>query len=114
LAGSFWSGFLDRIRTLIHLECLRLVTHSEWRDIYAVVLAANRACLAAIKPGINWEDIHRLADRVQVEGLKKLGILKGDVEEMLKKSVGGVFMPHGLGHLLGLVCSASFVRRIVG
>ncbi|KAI9033482.1 peptidase M24, structural domain-containing protein [Hyaloraphidium curvatum] len=74
----------------------------EWRDIYQVVYDAQLACFDAIKPGVNWEDIHRLADRVHVEGLKKLGILKGDVDEMLKKSVGGIFMPHGLGHLLGL------------
>ncbi len=46
--------------------------------------------------------MHRLADRVHLEELVKIGILCGSVEEMLKVHMGSVFMPHGLGHLLGI------------
>lgn len=70
--------------------------------------------------------MHLLADHIQLEELKKLGILQGDVEEMMKVRLGALFMPHGLGHFLGLdvhdvggylvsvvVTHKSFVRRVV-
>jgi Xaa-Pro dipeptidase len=65
---------------------------SEWRDIYQVVYDAQIAVCKATKAGVQWEDMHRLADRTQVEGLKKLGILKGDVDEMMKHHIGAVFL----------------------
>ena len=46
--------------------------------------------------------MHRLANRVQLEALKQIGILKGNVDEMVKVHLGAVFMPHGLGHFIGL------------
>lgn len=46
--------------------------------------------------------MHRLADRVHLEELVKIGILTGSVEDMMKVHMGSVFMPHGLGHLLGI------------
>lgn len=46
--------------------------------------------------------MHRLADRVHLEELLKMGILTGSVEDMMKVHLGAVFMPHGLGHLLGI------------
>ncbi len=52
--------------------------------------------------GVKWTDMHRLADRVHLEELVKIGILNGSVEDMLKVYLGSVFMPHGLGHLLGI------------
>lgn len=52
--------------------------------------------------GVKWTDMHRLADRVHLEELVKIGILNGSVEDMLKVHLGSVFMPHGLGHLLGI------------
>ncbi|KAK0132148.1 Xaa-Pro dipeptidase [Merluccius polli] len=71
------------------------------RDIYEAVLKASRAVLAATKPGVKWADMHLLADRVHLEELLKLGIVKGAVEDMMKVRLGAIFMPHGLGHLLG-------------
>ena len=53
------------------------------------------------RPGVKWADMHLLADRTHLEELLKLGILKGNVEDMMGVSLGAVFMPHGLGHLLG-------------
>lgn len=65
--------------------------------------------------------MHRLADRVHLEELVRIGILRGKVEEMLKVHLGSVFMPHGLGHLLGIdvhdvggypeVSSECFIRE---
>lgn len=46
--------------------------------------------------------MHRLADRVHLEELVKVGILTGSVDDMMKVHLGSVFMPHGLGHLLGI------------
>lgn len=46
--------------------------------------------------------MHRLADRVHLEELTRIGILKGNVDDMVKVHLGAVFMPHGLGHLLGI------------
>ncbi|CAN9506797.1 unnamed protein product [Ophioblennius macclurei] len=72
------------------------------RAIYEAVLKSSRAVMAAIKPGVKWTDMHRLADRVHLEEMVKIGILSGNVEDMLKIHLGSVFMPHGLGHLLGI------------
>ncbi|XP_073706467.1 xaa-Pro dipeptidase-like [Garra rufa] len=75
---------------------------ADQKAIYEAVLKSSRAVMAAIKPGVKWTDMHRLADRVHLEELLKIGILRGNVEEMLKVHLGSVFMPHGLGHLLGI------------
>ncbi|NXG51960.1 PEPD dipeptidase, partial [Psilopogon haemacephalus] len=72
------------------------------RAIYEAVLRASRAVMAAVKPGVAWPDMHRLADRVHLEELTKIGILKGNVDDMVKVHLGAIFMPHGLGHLLGI------------
>lgn len=62
--------------------------------------------------------MHRLADRVHLEELLKMGILTGNVEDMMKVHMGSVFMPHGLGHLLGIdvhdVGGYPEVRRSAG
>lgn len=57
---------------------------------------------ASCVEGVKWTDMHRLADQVHLEELVKIGILKGSVDDMLKVHLGSVFMPHGLGHLLGI------------
>mmetsp|Transcript_40054 Transcript_40054/g.45947 ORF Transcript_40054/g.45947 Transcript_40054/m.45947 type:complete len:262 (-) Transcript_40054:32-817(-) len=72
------------------------------KQIYNLVVKANRMVLAQLKPGIKWPDMHLLAERVILEGLKDLEIVHGDVDEMIENRVGFLFMPHGLGHLLGL------------
>uniref|UniRef100_A0A7C8YNR0 Xaa-Pro dipeptidase n=1 Tax=Opuntia streptacantha TaxID=393608 RepID=A0A7C8YNR0_OPUST len=72
------------------------------RLIYKAVLDAHNSVITAIKPGVSWLDMHKLAERVILEALKKGSILVGDVEDMMAQRLGGVFMPHGLGHLLGI------------
>ncbi|KAL0829227.1 hypothetical protein ABMA28_004054 [Loxostege sticticalis] len=70
--------------------------------IYEAVLFARDAVIKEAKPGVMWTDMHLTANRAMLEHLKKGGLLKGDVEEMIKNGVNGILQPHGLGHLLGL------------
>jgi Xaa-Pro dipeptidase len=59
--------------------------------------------MEVLKPGVNWEDMHLLAERVIIEHLLAIGIInKAPMEELVEKRVGAVFFPHGLGHFLGL------------
>ena len=71
-------------------------------QIYSLVLLANRNVFRELKAGTNWVDMHKLAERTILKGLVELGLLNGDVEEMIEKRIGFLFMPHGLGHLIGL------------
>lgn len=74
----------------------------EQRGVYDTVLAANRAVQRVLRPGASWPDMHRLATRHIASGLRELGIAKGSVDELVANHVPGIFMPHGLGHLMGL------------
>lgn len=71
--------------------------------VYNAVLDAQESVQKAMRPGTSWPDMHRLAERRILEGLLKGGLLQnGTVDEMVAVNLGSVFMPHGLGHLLGL------------
>lgn len=72
------------------------------KEIYNLVLKMELSAIAALKPGIQYRDVHLLANRILLEGLSDLGFVKGDVDEMLNEGVQGLFMPHGLGHAIGL------------
>jgi len=72
------------------------------KEVYETVLAAQQAVMAAMKPGVQWEDMHRLAERVICEGLLKHGFIQGTVDELLANHIPALFFPHGLGHMLGL------------
>ncbi len=72
------------------------------RDIYDEVLAAHDNCIAQVKPGVEYLDIHLLAAKVIAEGLVNLGILKGKAEDLVEMDAHALFFPHGVGHLLGL------------
>ncbi|KAJ1731508.1 hypothetical protein LPJ61_002500 [Coemansia biformis] len=74
----------------------------ECRAIYQVVLDMQSAVLDACAPHRQWEDMHLLANRVAAEGLLKLGILQGDLDSIMAHHVVGYFMPHGIGHLIGI------------
>lgn len=74
----------------------------ESRDIYDIVLKMQNETIEDIKGGVHWDDIHLHAHKVAIDGLLKLGILKGDKDEILKARTSAAFFPHGLGHYLGL------------
>ncbi|KAH9801235.1 AMP N domain-containing protein [Citrus sinensis] len=70
--------------------------------IYNAVLKAHNAVINAMKPGVCWVDMHKLAEKIILESLKKGGVMVGNVDEMMAARLGAVFMPHGLGHFLGI------------
>ncbi len=72
------------------------------RAVYEVVLAAQRAAIAAVRPGVRYRDVHRVAGKTLLAGLVALGLFKGDVEELYARGAAALFFPHGIGHLLGL------------
>ncbi|RPA93156.1 putative Xaa-Pro aminopeptidase [Choiromyces venosus 120613-1] len=75
----------------------------ESREVYDVVLDMQKQCLAASNAGAVWDDIHILAHKVAIQGLLKIGILKGgSVDEILENRTSTAFLPHGLGHYLGM------------
>ncbi|HEY9852319.1 MAG TPA: aminopeptidase P family protein [Leptolyngbyaceae cyanobacterium] len=72
------------------------------RGIYEAVLAAHDACIAQIRPGVEYRDIHMVGATTLTQGLIDLGILKGDAEELVEEDVHTAFFPHGIGHSIGL------------
>ncbi|GAB1738977.1 hypothetical protein NU219Hw_g3745t1 [Hortaea werneckii] len=74
----------------------------ESEQIYALVEKIQEACIAQLRPGKAFIEIAALSRRMTLEGLLKLGILKGDVEEIEKRGTVSGFFPHGLGHHVGL------------
>jgi len=72
------------------------------RALYETVLAARDACIAAIRPGVEYRELHLLAARVLVEGWVELGLLRGAPESLVERDAHALFFPHGVGHLLGL------------
>jgi len=72
------------------------------KEIYEIVVAANISSISNIKPDIFNRDIHLAAARTITEGLKAIGLMKGDTEEAVRQGAHALFFPHGLGHMLGL------------
>ncbi len=72
------------------------------REIYEIVLKAKKEATRAIKPETPFRDIHMLAAGVIADGLKSLGIMKGDAGQAVEQGAHALFMPHGLGHMMGL------------
>ena len=72
------------------------------RAVYQVVLEANRAAIACVRPGRHWNAPHEAAVRVITQGLVKLGLLKGRVATLIKSGAYRRFFMHRTGHWLGL------------
>lgn len=75
---------------------------SQQKEIYDLVLKMEKDCIAACTVGTPYRDMHILANRILLDGMKNLGLLKGSIEDMLEANVAGMFMPHGLGHMIGM------------
>eukprot|EP00736_Rhodelphis_marinus_P012066 Rmarinus@m.29289 len=75
---------------------------STQRAVYNAVYNATVAVEKALRPGVEWGEMHLLAEAEIVKGLLEIGVLQGDVDELVKSRVGATFFPHGLGHFLGL------------
>ena len=72
------------------------------REIYDIVQQANDYAYSLTKPGTTYWDVHYATARFLLEGLKTLDLVRGDVDEMLPLGISGLFMPHGLGHNMGM------------
>ncbi len=72
------------------------------KEIYEIVLKANMECIDMAKPETKWQDVHFHACRVIAEGLSAVGLMKGNVDEAVAEGATSLFMPHGLGHALGM------------
>jgi Xaa-Pro aminopeptidase len=72
------------------------------KDVYEIILRANTEAIKATKPGISNRDVHFLACRIVAEGMKILGLMKGDTDEAVAAGAHALFMPHGIGHMMGL------------
>ncbi len=72
------------------------------REIYEIVLKAQKETINSIKPGEKNKDIHLKAATIITDGLKDLGLMRGDTSEAVKKGAHALFFPHGLGHMMGL------------
>ena len=74
----------------------------EQRQIYELVLSAQRAGIACVRPGCFWDEIQRVIVRTLTEGLVNLGILQGAVDELIANQSYKPFYMHNSGHWLGL------------
>ena len=72
------------------------------RELYEVVLSAQRQAIAAVTPGSRYRNVHLLAAQALAAGLVELGILRGNPIELAADGVVALLFPHGIGHLLGL------------
>jgi Xaa-Pro aminopeptidase len=72
------------------------------RDLYAVVLAAQKRAVAKCHAGKEFRDLHLETAQDMVQGLVDLGILRGNPHTLVEEGAYALFFPHGLGHLLGL------------
>jgi len=74
----------------------------EQRAIYAVVLDAQKKAMAAVRPGARHDDVEATAARAQTEGLVKLGLLSGDIAQLLQSKAYRRLTLHGVSHWVGL------------
>ena len=72
------------------------------KDVYNVVLAAHDAAAAALRPNMMYTEYSDVAFRTLVEGLKDLDLVRGSVDDAIAAGAAYLFMPHGLGHGIGL------------
>jgi Xaa-Pro aminopeptidase len=72
------------------------------KEIYRIVMDSQAAAIQAIRPGLEFRDIHTLACRVLTTGLKQIGLMTGDIEASVAEGAHALFMPAGLGHMMGL------------
>ncbi|WP_294589884.1 aminopeptidase P family protein [uncultured Phocaeicola sp.] len=75
---------------------------SRQRDVYNIVLACHDKALELARPGITYKSVHLEVCKVLAQGLKDLNLMKGNVDEAVAAGAHALFLPHGLGHMMGL------------
>lgn len=71
-------------------------------EVYEAVLEAQKQVIESSKPDVKMEDLHILAARVMMQGLKDADIVTGSIDDLMENDIFALFFPHGLGHFLGL------------
>ena len=71
-------------------------------EIYSIVEACHDYVLDVAKPGVRYMDVHFAVCRMMTERLKELGLMKGDTDEAVRAGAHAMFLPHGLGHMMGM------------
>ena len=71
-------------------------------EIYSIVEACHDYALEVAKPGVKWADVHFAVCRLLFDRMKELGLAKGDTEEAVHAGAHAMFLPHGLGHMMGM------------
>ncbi len=72
------------------------------REIYSIVEACHDYVLEVARPGVKYMDVHFAVCRLMTDRLKELGLMCGDTEEAVKAGAHAMFLPHGLGHMMGM------------
>ena len=71
-------------------------------EIYSIVEACHDYVLEVAKPDVKYMDVHFAVCRMMTERLKELGLMKGDTDEAVAAGAHAMFLPHGLGHMMGM------------
>ncbi len=71
-------------------------------EIYQIVEACHDYTLKVAKPGVPWKEVHTNVCRLMTDKLKELGLMKGDTDEAVAAGAHAMFLPHGLGHMMGM------------
>ena len=71
-------------------------------EIYNIVVECHDYVLEVAKPGVCYRDVHFAVCRLMAERLKELGLMKGDLDEAVRQGAHAMFLPHGLGHMMGM------------
>ena len=71
-------------------------------EIYSIVEQCHDYVLEVAKPGVKYQDVHFAVCRLMTERLKELGLMKGDTDEAVAAGAHAMFLPHGLGHMMGM------------
>ena len=83
------------------LPCSGRFTQKQ-RDIYDIVAGCNELAYQLAAPGVAYREVHIAVAAKMLDGLKALGLVDGHIDDMVKEGIAGLFMPHGLGHNMGI------------
>lgn len=72
------------------------------KEIYDIVDECHDLALEVSKPGVKYFDVHLAVCRRMTERLKELGLMKGNVDDAVEQGAHAMFLPHGLGHMMGM------------
>jgi len=98
-AGAEYDGYASDITRTIPVNGKFTPTQ---RAVYEVVLGAQHAAIEQVKPGNHWNDPHETVVRVMTAGMVKLGVLKGNVRQLIKDREYTKYFMHRTGHWIGM------------